>query len=97
VKARLVSEFTKHVVALCARREIDIQKISDLVEVDLTQLLRMINGKTVPTEAVIAGLAKVLDCDVCQLRQSAGGISQIDRCSEADDPGHCLREGGSSL
>jgi hypothetical protein len=38
------------------------------------ELLRMINGKTVPTKAVIAGLAKELDSDVRYLTKLAAEI-----------------------
>jgi len=59
-----VYEFSKHIGALCVKRDTNVFKLGAKLGVDPMELLRMINGRAVPTKAVIAGLAKELDSDV---------------------------------
>jgi hypothetical protein len=49
-------------------------KVGAKLGIDLTELLRMINGKVVPTKQVIAGLARELDSDVRYLEKLADEI-----------------------
>jgi hypothetical protein len=57
-KAPKVSEFTNHIADLCAARGTDIFRLAGKLRMDPKELLQMINGKVVPTKAVISGLAK---------------------------------------
>jgi len=59
-----VYEFSKHIGALCVKRDTNVQKLGAKLRIDPTELLLMINGKIMPTKAVIQGLAKELDSDV---------------------------------
>jgi hypothetical protein len=63
-------EFSKHIGALCARRDTHIYKLGPKLGIDPRALLDMINGKVVPTKQVIAGLAKELDSDLLNLTKS---------------------------
>jgi hypothetical protein len=69
-----VSEFTRHVGKLCARREIDIYRLAQCLTVDPTELLEMINGRLLPTNAVLSGLALELDTDGRYLEKLAEKI-----------------------
>jgi transcriptional regulator with XRE-family HTH domain len=62
-------EFSKHIGALCVTRDTNVHKLGAKLGIDPMELLRMINGKTVPTKAVIAGLAKELGSDVQYLEK----------------------------
>jgi hypothetical protein len=66
-----VYEFSKHICALCATRRTDVFRLSAKLGIDPMELLQMINGKVVPTRAVIQGLAKELDSDPRYLEQLA--------------------------
>jgi hypothetical protein len=69
-----VSEFTKHVGELCARREIDIYRLAERLTMDPIELLKMINGRLMPTNVVLSGLARELDTDVRYLEKLAEEI-----------------------
>jgi transcriptional regulator with XRE-family HTH domain len=73
---REVSEFTKLVGDLCARREIDIYQLAERLAMDPAELVKIVNGKLMPTDAVLAGLSKALDSDVRNLKELAGKIKQ---------------------
>jgi hypothetical protein len=69
-----VYEFSKHIGALCVTRDTNVYKLGGKLGVEPTDLLRMINGRAVPTKAVIAGLAKELESDVSYLTRLAAEI-----------------------
>jgi ribosome-binding protein aMBF1 (putative translation factor) len=77
-----VSEFTKHVGGLCTRREIDIDRLAQRLAMDPTQLLKMINGRLMPTSLVLSGLARELHADVRHLKKLAEEIRLADQPSE---------------
>jgi hypothetical protein len=54
------------------KRDTNVHKLGPKLGVDPMELLRMINGRAVPTKAAIAGLARVLDSDV--LPDQAGSV-----------------------
>jgi hypothetical protein len=58
------------------------------------ELLRMINGKTVPTKAVIAGLSKELDSDLRYLTKLAAEIKP--QCIQTRRENQSLRKGTSA-
>ena len=69
-----VYEFSKHIGALCVKRDTNVHKLGAKLGIDPTELLSMINGKKVPTKAVISGLARELDSDVRCLEKLAEEI-----------------------
>jgi hypothetical protein len=69
-----VCEFSKHIADLCAARGTDVFKLAAKLGMDPIELLRMINGKVVPTRAVISGLAKELHSNVSLLTKLATEI-----------------------
>jgi hypothetical protein len=69
-----VYEFSRHICALCATRGTDVFRLGTRLGIDPMELLRMINGKVVPTKAVISGLAKELDSNVSLLTKLAAEI-----------------------
>jgi plasmid maintenance system antidote protein VapI len=75
---RHVSDFTRYVGALLSRRQVEIDPLSRRLDVDPTELLRMINGSATPTKAIIAGLARELDTDVRHLEKLAEQILLVD-------------------
>jgi hypothetical protein len=79
---RKVSDFTRYVGALLSRRQVEIYPLSRHLDMDPTELLRMINGLAPPTKAVIAGLARELDTDVRHLEKLAAEIRPGDQPNE---------------
>jgi transcriptional regulator with XRE-family HTH domain len=79
---RHVSDFTRYVGALLSRRQVEIYPLSRRLDVDPTELLRMINGIVTPTKAVLAGLARELDTDERYLEKLAEEISLCDQPSK---------------
>jgi transcriptional regulator with XRE-family HTH domain len=71
---RRVSEFTKHVLDLCAQREIDIYQLAEHLTMDPDELLQIVNGRQMPTDVVLFGLSKALDSDVDNLKKLAEKI-----------------------
>jgi hypothetical protein len=69
-----VCEFSKHIADLCATRGTDVFKLAAKLGTDPIELLRMINGKVVPTRAVISGLAKELHSNVSLLTKLTAEI-----------------------
>jgi len=69
-----VYEFSRHISALCATRGTDVFKLGAKLGVEPIELLQMINGKVVPTGAVIGGLAKELHSNVSLLTKLATEI-----------------------
>jgi hypothetical protein len=67
-----VYEFSKHIGALCATRG----KLGAKLGIDPAELLQMINGRIMPTKAVISGLAKELNSDVRYLEKLATEIAK---------------------
>jgi transcriptional regulator with XRE-family HTH domain len=47
--------------------------------IDPGELLAMVNGKKIPTKAVLRGLAKELDVDERYLEKLAGGLTRRSR------------------
>ena len=66
-----VNEFSNHICALCATRGTDVFRLGAKLGIDPTELFQMINGKVVPTKAVISGLAKELHSNVSILTKLA--------------------------
>jgi hypothetical protein len=56
--------FSTYLGNLCVTRGTDVLKLGAKLGMDPIELLRMINGKVVPTRAVISGLAKELHSNV---------------------------------
>lgn len=69
-----VYAFSQHIGALRVTRETNVHKLGAKLGVNPRELLRMINGKVVPTKAVITGLARELDSDVRYLEKLAEEI-----------------------
>jgi hypothetical protein len=69
-----VYEFSEHICALCVTRGTDVFRLGTKLGIDPMELLQMINGKVVPTRAVIRGLAKELDSNVSLLMKLAAEI-----------------------
>ena len=66
--------FSTYVGNLCVTRGTDVFKLGAKLSMDPIELLRMINGKVVPTRAVISGLAKELHSNVSLLTKLASEI-----------------------
>jgi transcriptional regulator with XRE-family HTH domain len=73
---RQVSEFTRHLGDLCARREIDIHELAERLTMDPAELLEIVNGRMMPTDAVLSGLSTALDSDVRDLKTLAEKMQQ---------------------
>jgi hypothetical protein len=69
-----VYRFSNHICTLCATRGTDVFRLGTKLGIDPMELLQMINGKTVPTRAVISALAKELDSNVSLLTKLAAEI-----------------------
>jgi hypothetical protein len=69
-----VYEFSGHICALCATRGTDVFRLGTKLGIDPMELLQMINGKVMPTRAVISGLAKELHSKVSLLTKLATEI-----------------------
>jgi hypothetical protein len=69
-----VYEFSEHICALCVTRGTDVFRLGAKLGIDPMELLQMINGKVVPTRAVIRGLAKELHSNVSILTKLATEI-----------------------
>ena len=67
-------EFSEHICALCATRGMDVFRLAAKLGIDPMELLQMINGKVMPTRAVISGLAKELHSNVSLLTELATEI-----------------------
>jgi hypothetical protein len=65
---------SQHLGTLCVTHDTNVHKLGAKLGIDPGELLRMINGKVVPTKAVIEGLAKQLDSDPSYLEQLAEEI-----------------------
>lgn len=76
------SAFTKHVGNLCTRREIDINRLAERLTMDPTELLKMINGRLIPTNVLLSGLARELDADLRYLEELAEEIHLGDQPGE---------------
>ncbi len=66
--------FSKHIGALCVTRDTNVHKLGVKLGIDPMEPLRMINGRAMPTKAVIAGLAKELNSDRSYLTKLAAEI-----------------------
>ena len=77
-----VSEFTRHVGDLCTRLEIGIDRLAERLRMDPTELLKMINGRLMPTNVVLSGLARELGTDLPYLEQLAEEIHLGDQPDE---------------
>ena len=63
--------FSAYVGNLCVTRGTDVFKLGAKLGIDPIELLRMINGKVVPTKAVLSGLAKELHSNLSLLTKLA--------------------------
>jgi hypothetical protein len=63
-----------HICALCAVRGTDVFRLGTKLGIDSMELVQTINGKVVPTRAVISGLAKELESSVSLLTKLAAEI-----------------------
>jgi hypothetical protein len=52
-----VYAFSQHIGAPCVTRDTNLHKLGAKLGIDPMELLHMINGKVVPTRAVVSGLA----------------------------------------
>ena len=77
-----VSEFTRHVGDLCTLLEIGIDRLAERLRMDPTELLKMINGRLIPTNVVLSGLARELGTDLPYLEQLAEEIHLGDQPDE---------------
>jgi hypothetical protein len=59
---------------MCATRGTDVFMLAAKLRMEPMELLQMINGKVVPTKAVISGLAKELRSNVSLLTKLAAEI-----------------------
>jgi hypothetical protein len=75
---RKIYEFSKHVGALCVKRDTNVIKLGVKLGIDPLELLKMISGKTKPTKAVVGGLARELDSDVRYLQKLADAIKPFE-------------------
>jgi hypothetical protein len=75
---RRIYEFSKYVASLCVRRNTNVIRLGVKLGIDPLNLLRMINSKTKPTEAVIDGLARELDGDAGNLQKLAEVIEPFE-------------------
>jgi hypothetical protein len=75
-----VYAFSQHISSLCVTRDTNVFKLGAKLSIDPAELLRMINGRVVPTKAVLVGLAKELNSSVRYLEKLAEEIKQdLDR------------------
>jgi hypothetical protein len=58
-----VYQFSTFVGTLCVTRDTNIHRLAVTLGVDAAELLAMINGQVIPSRAVVAQLAKVLESD----------------------------------
>jgi hypothetical protein len=82
IRGHKVSEFTWHVGHLCAQREIDVYRLAERLTIDPAELLKMINGRLLPTGLVLSGLARELDTDMQYLEKLAAEIRLGDQSRE---------------
>jgi hypothetical protein len=66
--------FSTYVGNLCVTRGTDVFKLGAKLGMDPIELLRMINGKVVPTKAVLSGLTKELHSNLSLLTELAAEI-----------------------
>jgi hypothetical protein len=67
-------QFITFIGALCVTRITDVHKLGTKLDIDPMELLKMINGKVVPTKAIVSGLARELGCDQAYLQKLAAEI-----------------------
>ena len=72
----MVCGFSKHIGALCVTRDTNVHKLGAKLGIEPMELLKMINGKVVPTKAVIAGRTKELGSDLSYLTKLVAEIKQ---------------------
>jgi hypothetical protein len=54
-----VYAFSQHIGTLCVTHDTNVNKLATKLGIDPAELLRMFNGKMVPTKAVIEGIGTV--------------------------------------
>jgi transcriptional regulator with XRE-family HTH domain len=69
-----VYAFSQHVGTLCVTHDTNVHKLGAKLGIDPAELMRMFNGRVVPTDQVIAGLARELNSDPSYLQELADGI-----------------------
>jgi hypothetical protein len=71
-----VYAFSQHIGTLCVTHDTNVHKLGAKLGIDPAELLRMINGKVVPTKQVIQGLARELSSDPSYLQKLADEINK---------------------
>ena len=61
---------------MCARKMLSVYQLGQRLGVDPDELLDMINGKKLPTQTVVHGLAKELDVDIRYLERLAAELRE---------------------
>jgi transcriptional regulator with XRE-family HTH domain len=69
-----VYAFSQHICTLCVTHDTNVHKLGAKLGIDPAELLRMFNGRVVPTDQVIAGLARELNSDPSYLQELADEI-----------------------
>jgi hypothetical protein len=69
-----VYAFSQHIGNLCVTHDTNAHKLKANLGIDPAELLRMFNGRVVPTDQVIAGLARELNSDPSYLQELADEI-----------------------
>jgi hypothetical protein len=67
-----VYAFSQHIGNLCVTHDTNVHKLG----IDPAELLRMINSRVVPTDQVIAGLARELNSDPSYLQELADEVKK---------------------
>jgi hypothetical protein len=71
---RLHFQFNTFIGTLCVTRNTDVHKLGTKLDIDPMELLKMINGKVVPTKSIVSRLARELGCDQAYLQKLAAEI-----------------------
>jgi transcriptional regulator with XRE-family HTH domain len=58
-----VNAFSQHIGTLCVTHDTNVHELGAKLGIDPAELLRMFNGRAVPTKQVITGLANELNTD----------------------------------
>jgi hypothetical protein len=71
-----VYAFSQHIGTLCVTHDTNVHKLGAKLGIDPAELLKMINGKMVPTTKAIQGLARELGSDPSYLQNLADEIKE---------------------
>jgi hypothetical protein len=67
-------QFSTFIGTLCVTRQTDVHKLGTKLDIDPMELLKMINGKVVPTNSIVSRLARELGCDQAYMQRMAAEI-----------------------